>query len=347
MPAAASISTTPPSAAPAPSSPPRAPASSPPPASTRFDADWFTRGLVTFTSGANAGRAQEVKRHTLTGTDATIELWQPMALAIAPGDTFTITAGCDKQFATCRAKFANAVNFRGFPHMPGNDYILAVARPGEPVTTADRCIAGLRGAVYPGSIPPACAGDLHALRLTGSPATAPSCTMPTPAPTSSPSPATGSARPITTRPACAASAPTASAWSAASIATSTAPKPKRAPAYTRDWAEGSGRETLLEAARRHLVEIPPFDAQPGDVLVFRWRRNTLAKHCAILSAPTAMIHALEGAPVTEVALTPWWRRHIAGAFAFPNVSPRAEENACWFRETMVSPLDQSRPVAIE
>ena len=93
------------------------------------------------------------------------------------------------------------------------------------------------------------------------------------------------------------------------------------PAYTRDWAEGSGRETLLEAARRHLVEIAPFEAQPGDVLVFRWRRNTLAKHCAILSAPTAMIHALEGAPVTEVALTPWWRRHIAGAFAFPAATP--------------------------
>ncbi len=96
------------------------------------------RGLVTFTSGANSGRAQDVKRHALAGTDATIELWQPMALTIAPGDTFTITAGCDKQFATCQAKFANAVNFRGFPHMPGNDYILAVARPGEPVTTAGR-----------------------------------------------------------------------------------------------------------------------------------------------------------------------------------------------------------------
>jgi uncharacterized phage protein (TIGR02218 family) len=103
-----------------------------------FDPGWFTRGLVTFTSGANIGRAQEVKRHALAGTDATIELWQPMALAIAPGDAFTITAGCDKQFATCQAKFANAVNFRGFPHMPGNDYILAVARPGEPVTTAGR-----------------------------------------------------------------------------------------------------------------------------------------------------------------------------------------------------------------
>ena len=89
------------------------------------------------------------------------------------------------------------------------------------------------------------------------------------------------------------------------------------PAYTRDWAEGSGRETLLEAARRHLIEIAPFDAKPGDVLIFRWRRDTLAKHCAILSAPAAMIHALEGAPVCEVAFTPWWRRHFAGAFAFP------------------------------
>jgi NlpC/P60 family putative phage cell wall peptidase len=89
------------------------------------------------------------------------------------------------------------------------------------------------------------------------------------------------------------------------------------PAYTRDWAEAHGRETLLEAARRHLVEIPRFAARPGDVLVFRWRRNSLAKHCAILSKPTAMIHALEGAPVSEVALSPWWRRHLAGAFMFP------------------------------
>jgi uncharacterized phage protein (TIGR02218 family) len=98
-----------------------------------YAAGWFTRGLATFTSGANAGRAQEVKRHTLTGTEVAIELWQPMALAIAPGDAFTVTAGCDKRLVTCRAKFANAVNFRGFPHMPGPDYVLAVAKPGEPV----------------------------------------------------------------------------------------------------------------------------------------------------------------------------------------------------------------------
>jgi len=100
-----------------------------------FASGFLTRGLVTFTTGANAGRSQEVKRHILAGPTATIELWQPMALAIAPNDAFTVTAGCDKRFATCQAKFANAVNFRGFPHMPGNDYVLAVARPGEPVVT--------------------------------------------------------------------------------------------------------------------------------------------------------------------------------------------------------------------
>jgi uncharacterized phage protein (TIGR02218 family) len=99
-----------------------------------FAADWFTRGLVTFTSGANAGRSQEVKRHG-AAVPTPIELWQPFAHAIAPGDAFTITAGCDKQFATCQSRFANAVNFRGFPHIPGNDFLTVIARPGDPANT--------------------------------------------------------------------------------------------------------------------------------------------------------------------------------------------------------------------
>jgi uncharacterized phage protein (TIGR02218 family) len=98
-----------------------------------YAADWFTRGLLTFTSGPNIGRSQEVKRHAVAGTGASLELWHPTAHAIAPSHTFTVTAGCDKQLATCRTRFANALNFRGFPHMPGPDYVLAVAKPGEPV----------------------------------------------------------------------------------------------------------------------------------------------------------------------------------------------------------------------
>jgi NlpC/P60 family putative phage cell wall peptidase len=91
-------------------------------------------------------------------------------------------------------------------------------------------------------------------------------------------------------------------------------------AYTRDWAEAQGRETLLEAARRHLVEVPATDAHPGDVLILRWRRTVPAKHCAILATPATMIHALEGVPVSEVSLSPWWRRHLAGVFAFPETN---------------------------
>ncbi len=54
-----------------------------------------------------------------------------MAGDIAAGDTFAVTAGCDKLFSTCQAKFANGVNFRGFPHMPGNDFVLSYARAGD------------------------------------------------------------------------------------------------------------------------------------------------------------------------------------------------------------------------
>jgi uncharacterized phage protein (TIGR02218 family) len=106
-----------------------------------FAAGWFDRGLLTFVSGANAGRSQEVRRH-LAGSPASLELWQPFARAIEVGDVFTVTAGCDKQFTTCRAKFSNSVNFRGFPHMPGNDFLTAVARPGDPANTGQSFAAG-------------------------------------------------------------------------------------------------------------------------------------------------------------------------------------------------------------
>ncbi|HXC56110.1 MAG TPA: DUF2163 domain-containing protein [Rhizomicrobium sp.] len=83
---------------------------------------WFGGGKLTFTTGANAGRAMEIKRHGVLGS---IELWQAMSEAVAPGDAVTLIAGCDKQFTTCKAKFANGINFRGFPYMPGNDAVLS------------------------------------------------------------------------------------------------------------------------------------------------------------------------------------------------------------------------------
>ena len=91
------------------------------------------------------------------------------------------------------------------------------------------------------------------------------------------------------------------------------------PAYSRDWAEASGIEAMLESAGRHLIQIETSQLMPGDVVVFRLRAHCVAKHAAIVTANAAMIHAIEGAPVTEVALSAWWRRRIAGAFQFPCV----------------------------
>jgi NlpC/P60 family putative phage cell wall peptidase len=94
-------------------------------------------------------------------------------------------------------------------------------------------------------------------------------------------------------------------------------EPEPLPGYSRDWAEASGEESLLMAASRHLVRLGPQAAQPGDVLVFRYRGTSIAKHAGIMATPASMIHAMEGAPVAEVALSAWWRRRLAGAFAFP------------------------------
>ncbi len=94
---------------------------------------------------------------------------------------------------------------------------------------------------------------------------------------------------------------------------------ERAPAYTRDWAEASRTETMLEAAGRHFQEVDIRSMQAGDLVVFRLRENFVAKHAAVLSSDTTMIHAVERTCLSEVALSGWWRRRIAGAFRFPGV----------------------------
>jgi uncharacterized phage protein (TIGR02218 family) len=93
-----------------------------------FANGFFSRGLARFTSGASAGLNMEIKAHVKRGSLVTIELWGEVQGAPQPGDTLTLTAGCDKQIETCRARFANAINFRGFPDMPGNDFVTRVAR---------------------------------------------------------------------------------------------------------------------------------------------------------------------------------------------------------------------------
>ena len=92
-----------------------------------FAADNFTLGVVSWTSGANAGRKAEIASFA----GGAITLFEAPVRPITIGDAFLATAGCDKQFATCSAKFGNGVNFRGFPHMPGEEAVLRYPNQGD------------------------------------------------------------------------------------------------------------------------------------------------------------------------------------------------------------------------
>jgi uncharacterized phage protein (TIGR02218 family) len=105
-----------------------------------FADGWFTAGRLAWSTGANAGLAVEVKTHRLTAAGVAIVLWQTMPEPLAAGDAFVVTAGCDKRFATCRDRFANAVNFRGFPHIPGNDFVVRYAIAGQPGNDGGRLL---------------------------------------------------------------------------------------------------------------------------------------------------------------------------------------------------------------
>jgi uncharacterized phage protein (TIGR02218 family) len=84
---------------------------------------WYNGGELTWTGGANAGQTVAVR--SWDATTGILSLFLPALYPMQAGDAFTVRPGCDKSFATCRAKFDNVVNFRGFPHVPGTDQVLS------------------------------------------------------------------------------------------------------------------------------------------------------------------------------------------------------------------------------
>jgi len=96
-----------------------------------FSNGWFALGALHWLTGANTGRRVEVLSHVISGADVKITLLETPVRPMEVGNTFDIFAGCDKRFETCQARFANAVNFRGFPHIPGQDTIIRYAAKGD------------------------------------------------------------------------------------------------------------------------------------------------------------------------------------------------------------------------
>ena len=96
-----------------------------------FAIGWFSLGHAVWTSGARDGLGDGIVAHTREGTVDILAFVAPVGDTAEIGDTLVVTAGCDRRLATCRDKFDNVVNFRGFPHIPGNDFVLRYPKSGD------------------------------------------------------------------------------------------------------------------------------------------------------------------------------------------------------------------------
>ena len=93
-----------------------------------YNDGWFENGFLEVLTGPATGLSGIIKRDQVISSRREVLLWQPLGIAVSQGDALRLIAGCDKRAETCREKFANLVNFQGFPHIPGDDWLMAVPR---------------------------------------------------------------------------------------------------------------------------------------------------------------------------------------------------------------------------
>ena len=96
--------------------------------------------------------------------------------------------------------------------------------------------------------------------------------------------------------------------------------PQEIPPYTQAWDEIAKADAMLGSFAHHLILVDSSAPQLGDIIVFRMRPNTIAKHCAILTAPNSFVHSYDPVGVVESNLTASWQRRIVARFRFPQRS---------------------------
>ncbi len=97
-----------------------------------FEEGFFDRGTVAWQTGDNLFDPGDIHSTAQSGDHLTLTLWRMPGRDVAPGDTLTVTAGCDRTAGMCRTRFDNLLNFRGQPHMPGSGFASEYASEGAP-----------------------------------------------------------------------------------------------------------------------------------------------------------------------------------------------------------------------
>lgn len=112
-------------------------------------ADYFALGVVAFTSGANSGISRTVRSFA----SGVVTLVAPLPSVPATSDAFSITPGCDKQQATCSAKFSNLSHFRGYPYVPVPETLYDGGSVSAPAPTIGGQGYPGTGSPWPGNLP--------------------------------------------------------------------------------------------------------------------------------------------------------------------------------------------------
>jgi uncharacterized phage protein (TIGR02218 family) len=95
-----------------------------------FEPAWFERGRLVVESGEAAGLMAVIKNDRVLSGVREIEVWDGLRAPVATGDMVLLEAGCDKRAETCKGKFQNFLNFQGFPHIPGDDWLISYPKRG-------------------------------------------------------------------------------------------------------------------------------------------------------------------------------------------------------------------------
>ena len=85
--------------------------------------DSYVAGALRWLDGGNAG----IESRIVASAGAMLTLREPPYFAVTPGTRVELIEGCDRRFSTCVNRFTNAANFRGEPHLPGNDMLIRYA----------------------------------------------------------------------------------------------------------------------------------------------------------------------------------------------------------------------------
>lgn len=93
-----------------------------------FEPGFFTRGRFEVLTGDGAGLVGLIKHDRVVADKRVIELWEPIKGPVETETTVKLSAGCDGVHGSCSLHSDDLTDYRGFPDLPGEDWVVSVPK---------------------------------------------------------------------------------------------------------------------------------------------------------------------------------------------------------------------------